>query len=112
MRYLVIYRPESGEEGGAPDPAHMAAMGKLVEDMTRIGSLISTEPLKARANGARIRRSSGAFEVTDESQRAAGYAFLRADSRAEAIELCKQFLAVTGDGETELREIMEFGPPS
>ena len=113
MRYLVIYRPEAGEEGGAPDPAHMAAMGKLVDEMTTIGSLISTEPLRPRANGARIRRSSsGAFEVTDETQRAAGYAFLRADSRAEAIELCKQFLAVAGDGETELREIMEFAPPS
>ena len=32
MRYLTIYRPERGEEGGAPSPEHMAAMGKLIEE--------------------------------------------------------------------------------
>ena len=111
MRYLVIWRPETGEEGGMPDPAHMAEMGKLVEEMTKIGSLIATEPLAARANGARVRRSGDSFTVTDEDTRAAGYAFLQAASREEAIELCKQFQGVAGDGVCELRQILEFGPP-
>ena len=31
MRYLSIYRPESGQEGGMPSPEHMAAMGRLIE---------------------------------------------------------------------------------
>lgn len=111
MRYLTIWRPEAGEEGGTPDPAHMAEMGKLVEEMTKIGSLIATEPLAARANGARVRRSGGQFTVTDEDGRAAGYAFLNAGSREEAIELAKTFMAVAGDGVCELRQILEFGPP-
>lgn len=111
MRYLVIYRPETGEEGGAPDPAHMAAMGKLVEEMTRAGSLIATEPLAARSHGGRVRFSGGQFTVADESERAAGYAFLNAGSRDEALELCRSFLRIAGDGVTEIRQVIELTPP-
>jgi len=112
MRYLVIYRPEVGEEGGTPDPEHMAAMGRLVEEMTKAGSLISTEPLTPRAKGGRVRRSGDQYTVSEETGRAAGYAMLNAGSREEAIELCKQFLAVAGDGTAELRQVMEFAPPA
>jgi hypothetical protein len=61
MRYLTIYRPESGQEGGMPSPAHMDAMGKLIEDMTRAGKLISTEPLTA-AHRPRQLRARAAVE--------------------------------------------------
>jgi hypothetical protein len=111
MRFLALYRPESGEEGAPPDPAHMAEMGRFTEDMLRTGSLIGTEPLAQRAQGARVRRSGGAFTVTEETDRMAGYAFLEAASREEAIELAKQFLNVAGDGVTELRQILEFPRP-
>jgi len=111
MRYLVIYRPEAGEEGGQPDPAHMAAMGKLVDEMTRAGSLIATEPLAARSHGGRVRRHGNEFTVADKGERAAGYAFLNANSRDEALELCKSFLQIAGDGVTELRQVIEFAPP-
>ena len=110
MRYLTLWRPASGEEGAMPDPAHMAEMGALVEEMTAAGKLIATEPLGVRAAGARVRRSNGAYTVADEGQRMAGYAFLSAGSRAEAIELAKAFMAVAGDGEVEIRQVMEFAP--
>lgn|SRR5579862_1685645 len=110
MRYLCIYRPANGEEGGPPDPAHMEAMGRLVDEWTRKGKLVVTEPLMARNHCAKVRRYNGRHIVTDVEDRASGYAFLNADSREEAIELCKVFLDVAGDGETELRPIMEFAP--
>lgn len=109
MRYLVIYRPETGEEGGTPDPAHMETMGRYVEESMRSGVLIATEPLAARDHGARVRMSKGEVTVSNEAERAAGYAFLNAGSREEAIELCKQFLGVCGDGVTEIRQVLEFG---
>jgi hypothetical protein len=112
MRYLAIYRPEGGEEGGMPTPEHMAAMGRLVEEMTRSGALISTEPLTVRSAGARVRLSDGQFTVAEETGRAGGFAFLNAGSREEAIELCRTFLKVAGDGTCELRQVLEFGPPS
>jgi hypothetical protein len=110
MRYLTIWRPASGEEGAPPDPAHMAAMGRLVDEMMAAGSLINTEPLSARASGARVRLSDGRYTVSDEAERAGGYAFLQAGSREEAIELCKTFMRYAGEGEVELRQVMEFAP--
>jgi hypothetical protein len=111
MRFLALYRPESGEEGALPDPAHMAEMGKLTEAMMKTGALIGTEPLAQRSQGARVRRSGGAFVVSEETERMAGYAFLEAASKEAAIELAKAFLTVAGDGVTELRQIQEFPRP-
>lgn len=111
MRYLSIYRPTSGEEGAMPDRAHMEAMGRLVQEMMAKGVLIGTEPLAPRAACARVRLSDGEFTVSNETERAGGYAFLNAGSLEEAIEQCKTFLKVAGEGVTEIRQVVEFGPP-
>lgn len=42
--------------------------------------------------------------------RAGGFAFLEAASKNEAIEYCKKFLKVAGDGTCEIRQILEFAP--
>ena len=111
MRYLSIYRPATGEEGSMPSPEHMAAMGKLVEDMMKSGALINTEPLAQRAQCARVTFSGGQFTVSDETERAGGYAFINADSLEHAVALCKTFLQVAGEGTSEIRQVMEFGAP-
>ena len=111
MRYLSIYRPEAGVEGGDPSPEHMAAMMRLIEDWTAKGALISTEPLTPRDRCARVRLDgNGQFSVAEETVRAGGFAFLNADSKEEAVELCKTFLKVAGPGTCELRQILEFAP--
>jgi len=38
-----------------------------------------------------------------------GFAILRANSKAEAIQLAKDFLKVAGEGECEIRQIYEQG---
>jgi len=111
MRYLTIYRPEASEEGGTPSPEHMAAMGRLIEEWTAKGVLISTEPLTPRDQCARLRLSNGEFTVSEETVRAGGFALLNCPSKAAAIESCKEFLKVAGDGTCEIRQILEFGPP-
>ena len=111
MRYLSIYRPESGVEGGMPSSDHMAAMGRLVEEWTAKGKLIDTQPLTPREQCARVRLTDGGqFEVSAEAVRAGGFAFLNAESKDEAVELCKAFLKVAGPGTCELRQILEFAP--
>ena len=45
MRYLALWRPTK-EPVGAPTPEEMAAMGKLIEELTREGVLIATDPLR------------------------------------------------------------------
>lgn len=111
MRYISIYRATNREEGAMPDPAHMEAMGRLTREMMEKGVLIGTEPLAPRAACARVELSNGAFTVSEETERASGYAILNADSLEEAIDHCKTFLKVAGDGVTEIRQIVEFGPP-
>lgn len=46
---------------------------------------------------------------TESKEVVGGFAILEAKSKAHAIELVKEFLAVAGDGECELRQIFE-GP--
>lgn len=108
MKYLSIYCPATGEEGGMPSPEHMAAMGKLVEEFTRKGALIGTEPLAAREAGATVTLSGGEFSVNGLAERAGGYAILSAGSREEVIQMSKDFLAVAGEGTCEVRQIIEF----
>ena len=113
MRYLSIFRSASGEESGPPSVEHMQAMGRLIEEMTKSGHLLTTEPLAARERGARVKREGGEFTVSALTERAGGYALMRADSREEMVELLRKFLDLAGDGECEVREIMEFdAPPS
>jgi hypothetical protein len=111
MRYLAIYHPESGVEGGMPDPEHMAAMGRLIEQESAAGHLVDTQPLAPRAQCARVRLNDGAFTVSDETLRAGGFAILNAASLEDAVEQCKRFLKVAGDGVSEIRQIVDFAPP-
>jgi hypothetical protein len=111
MRYLSLYRPTSGEEGAMPDAAHMAAMGKLVEEMMAKGKLESTGPLAPRSECLRVSLKDGQFTVADETVRAGGYAFLIADSREEVVEQAKVFLKIAGEGTCEIRAVPDFGPP-
>jgi hypothetical protein len=42
---------------------------------------------------------------------AAGYALLRADTREELVEHVKSFLAIAGDGTSEIIQVMDGPPP-
>lgn len=110
MRFLSIYK--TVERTTPPTQEEMATMGKLIGDSMKAGFLLATEGCMPTALGARVRRSSGQVSVTDgpftESKEVVGgFAILKANSKEEAIEIARQFLAVAGDGECELRQIYE-----
>ncbi len=111
MRFLCLYKP-SKPEGTPPTQQEMDAMGKLIEDGMKSGSLISTEGCLPSAKGARVRLSGGKYTVTDgpfteSKELVAGFAIIQAKSKEEAIEATKNFLKVAGDGETEIRQVFE-----
>lgn len=108
MRYLSIYRSLVHEEGAMPDPEHMQAMGKLIEEMMSKGKLQDTGPLAPRSECLRITLKGDELTVSPETERASGYAFLTADSKEELVELTKKFLKIAGDGVCEIRAIPEF----
>lgn len=116
MRFLSMIRLQ--ETGRMPSEQLMADMGRLIEQMTREGTLVDTAGLRPSAEGVRVRLRGGHISTTDgpfaESKEViGGYAVLEADSMDHAIALTRRFLAVHGDSwdlECEVRQ-ME-GPDS
>jgi len=108
MRFLSIYK--NVERNTPPTMEEMATMGKLIEEWTKAGHLLGAEGCMPSAHGAKIRLSSGKVTVTDgpfseAKEVIGGFAILEAKSKEEAVELVKEFLAVAGDGECELRSL-------
>ena len=64
--------------------------------------------------GTRLKLADGKFSVTDGpfielKELTAGFAVIQADSLEEAIEWCKRFRQIVGDGESEIVRIMGPG---
>lgn len=116
MRFLSMIRLR--ETGQMPSEQLMADMGRLIEQMTREGTLVETAGLRPTAESVRVRLHQGRLSTTDgpftESKEViGGYAVLEADGMPQAVELAKRFLALHGDEwelECEVRQIE--GPDS
>lgn len=115
MKFLSIYTPDKRSAGDPPSKEHMAEMGKLIEESMKSGILVSTGGLlPISKGGACVRRSGGEITVmdgpyTETKELIGGFAVLEAKSREEAIEMARRFLKIAGDGESELRQMMEPG---
>jgi len=119
MRFLSMIRIDE-TTGQVPSEQLMAAMGKLIEELTGTGQLVSTAGLRPTAEGVRVRlHRGGKLSVvdgpfTETKEVIGGYAILEAQSKAQAVELTRRFLEVHGtdwDIECEVRQLdgPEFG---
>ncbi len=118
MRFLSMIRIDE-KSGQQPSERLMNEMGKLIEEMSKEGTLVTTAGLRPTKEGVRLRWRRGDLSVTDgpftESKEViGGYAILEAKSKADAIELTKRFLSIHGDEwdlECEVRPLdgPEFG---
>ena len=118
MRFLSMIRIDE-QSGQQPSERLMNEMGKLIEEMTRSGALVSTAGLRPTAEGVRLRSQYGRISHTDgpfteTKEVIGGYAILEAPSMKEAIALTERFLRVHGDEwnlECEIRPLHgpEFG---
>jgi hypothetical protein len=113
MRFLALYTPDRKSAGVAASEAHQAEMGRFIDESMRTGVLVATGGLLPSSKGGLIVRSAaGRMTVTDgpfseAKEFVGGFALLEVKSRDEVIECTKQFLAIAGDGEAVLRQIME-----
>jgi hypothetical protein len=111
MRFMMIYKPDdvaSLEAGSPPTEDEMTRMGEFIEEVAREGVLVLTDGLQASSTGARVRRTKGRITVedgpfTETKELIGGFAIVNVTSKAQAVELAKRFLAVAGDGESEIR---------
>ncbi len=113
MRFLCVYRPDTAETDRPPSEEEMSKMGKLIDEMSKAGVLLTTEGCLPSSKGARVRIGAGQFTVEDgpfpkPKQLISGFCLLQVKSKAEAIEWGKRFLSVVGEGETEIRQLHEF----
>ena len=112
MRYMSMIRIQENT-GQVPSEQLMSDMGKLIDEMTRTGKLVSTAGLRPTAEGVRVRLRKGKVSAvdgpfTETKEVIGGYAILEAGSREEAVELTKRFLLVHGtewDIECEVRQL-------
>jgi hypothetical protein len=106
--------------GQVPSERLMNEMGKLIDELTRAGVLISTAGLRPTAEGVRVRWRRGNLSMvdgpfTETKEVVGGFAILEAASMEQAVELTKRFLKVHGDEwdvECEVRQLdgPDFGP--
>jgi len=119
MRFLSMIRIDESA-GQVPSEQLMADMGRLIEELTRAGQLVSTAGLRPSAEGVRLRLHRGGKismvdgPFTETKEVIGGYAMLEAPSKAEAVELTRRFLEVHGvdwNVECEVRQLdgPEFG---
>jgi hypothetical protein len=110
VRFLTIYRASETEL--PPTTEEMTSMGALIEEMSAAGVLVGFGGCLPSAKGARVRLAGGKLTVTDgpfaESKEVVGgFALLDVPSKEAAIAWTKRFLAVAGDGESEIRQLSE-----
>ncbi len=117
MQFFSLYTPAAASSG-APNAEHMAKMGKLMEDMSKAGVLVTTGGILSRNTGMKIVCKKSVFTVEDgpvagsSLMPASGYALLRANSREELVKHIKTFLEIAGDGTCEIIQVMDGPAPN
>jgi hypothetical protein len=108
MQFLVYDPNYDPKTAAPPTPELMAEMGKFVAEAAKSGNLVTTGSLLPKPT--RLQLSNGKFSVTDgpfieSKELLGGFAVIRARSLEEAIDWCKRFRKLVGDGVTEIVSI-------
>jgi hypothetical protein len=113
---FIVYGTDQNTDVAPPSPELMAEMGQFIAEATKAGVVVATGALHPQ--GTRLRLSGGNFTVTDgpfieAKELLGGFAVIQTKSLEEAIEWCKRFRKIVGDGESEIVQIFgpdDFGP--
>ena len=125
MRFMMLVKSTKDSEAGLPpNPALMAAIGKLAEEATRRGQMVDAGGLLPTSQGTRIRVAKGKTSVTDgpfaeTKELVGGYAVFDLKSKEEAVQMGRQFMQIHTDvlgpsyeGELEIRPMFDGPPPT
>jgi hypothetical protein len=112
MRFISVFTHEGRDV--PPTETEMASMGKLIEEGMKAGWLLATEGVHFGGIGVRVHKTAaGEVTVTDgpfteAKEIIGGYALLKADSKAEVVELTRRFLKVIRQGTCEIHQLFEM----
>jgi hypothetical protein len=118
MKFFMYTLGDENAPVPPPTPELFAKMGAFMDKAVKSGALIETGGFGPTALGAKVSLTDGAYSVTDgpfseAKELIGGWALVNAASKAEAIEMAKEFLAIVGGGESRIRQVFgpEDGPP-
>ena len=108
MRYMLMTKNDPNHPITPPDPEMYAAMGKLIEEMSKAGVLLATgglgpHPTLVVSSGGKVSFTDGPF--TEAKEVAVGFALIEAKSKEEALEFSRRFWQVAGEGAGEIYEV-------
>ena len=108
MRYMMMTKNDPNVPMTPPDPEMYAAMGKLIEEMSKAGVLLATgglgpHPTQVISSGGKVSFTDGPF--TEAKELTVGFALIEAKSKEEAIEFSRRFWQVAGEGAGEIYEV-------
>ena len=93
-------------------------MGEFMGEMIAAGYLLHADGLMTSSHGCKVLLSKGQVTVkdgpfTETKEVIGGFAIVDVPSKEIAVDLAKKFLAVAGDGESEVRlmhDVAAFPP--
>lgn len=104
MRFLMMSMANDSQ----PDEKLFAEMAAFIDEMTVSGVLLATgglEPSGVRMTsvGDEITVTDGPFAESKES--VAGFALVEVRTKEEAIEMCRRFRKIVGDGVSVIQQV-------
>jgi len=112
-RYMLLRKATAASERGVRlSPRQGAQLGRVLEEMTRAGALLTTVDLQPSAKGKRFRFGAGRATVTDgpfteTKELVAGYVMFEAPTIEQAAEFASRYGETVGSPEVDLRRIEE-----
>ena len=113
MKFFVMSEPNEQGAAKPPTPEMMAEMAKFIDESKKAGTLLMTGGmLPVSKGGARVKSQGGKFTVIDgpyaeSKELIAGWAIIEVKSLDEALEQSRRFYSIVGDGQGEIRQIMD-----
>ena len=111
MRYFGYTLADPTVPQPPPTPELYAQMGEFVEEATKAGVLLATGGLAPFEEATKVRYTNGEFTVidgpyTEAKELVGGWALMEVRDKAEAIEWTRRFLAIVGEGESTIRQVL------
>jgi hypothetical protein len=113
MKFMLMFKTDRPPEPGvSPCKKELPEMAKLMGELMAKGVIVSTEGLMPTDTGAKVSYAGGRLTVKDgpfaeAKELVAGFAVVDVKSKAEAVELAKQFLTIAGEGTSEVVQVFE-----
>jgi hypothetical protein len=118
MRFMLMFKSDKPTDPGkSACKRELPEMGKLMQELTEAGVIVSTEGLLPSEFGARVKYGGGGKHTVvdgpfaEAKEIVAGFAVVDVTSKAQAVELAKRFLSIAGEGESDVLQVFEGPTP-